>query len=130
MEFKATIDAKVRNAAGCAVVGLYEDGELGVAAKRPGAGLGGLLAKLCKDGDFPAKLGDHLLLPGPSGAAAARVLLIGLGPRAGFGRKQYRKALQTAVQSLGKTGAKDATIYLALEDVGRVDMHYRARAVA
>jgi leucyl aminopeptidase len=130
MEFKATIDGKVRNAAGCAVVGVYEDGDLGIAAKRLDAALDGLIAKLHKDGDFPAKLGDHLLLPAPAGAAAARVLLLGLGPRASFGRKQYRKALQTAVQSLGKSGAKDATVYLALEEAGKLDMHYRARAVA
>jgi leucyl aminopeptidase len=130
MEFKATIDAKVRNAAGCAVVGLYEDGDLGVAARRLDVQLKGLIAKLHKEGDFPAKLGDQLLLPAPAGAAAARVLLIGLGTRAGFGRKQFRKALQTTVQALGKSGAKDATLYLALEELGKVDMHYRARAVA
>ncbi len=33
MEFKAIIDAKARNEAGCAVVGSYEDGDLGLAAR-------------------------------------------------------------------------------------------------
>ena len=32
MEFKAIIDAKARNAADCAVMGVYEDGDLGAAA--------------------------------------------------------------------------------------------------
>ena len=58
------------------------------------------------------------------------MLLAGLGPRAGFGRKHYRKALQASAQALAKTGASDAVVYLALEDVPAMDSHYRARMVA
>jgi|HubBroStandDraft_1064217.scaffolds.fasta_scaffold00111_46 leucyl aminopeptidase len=130
MEFKAIIDAKARHEAGCAVVGVYEDGDLGIAARRIDAQLNGMIGKLRGDGDFSAKLGEALLLPAPAGAAAARVLLIGLGNRSGYGRKQYRKALQSAVQSLAKTGASDAVVYLALEQVGDLDVQYRARIVA
>ncbi len=130
MEFKAIIDAKARHEAGCAVVGVYEDGDLGIAARRIDAQLNGMIGKLRGDGDFSAKLGEALLLPAPAGAAAARVLLIGLGNRSGFGRKQYRKVLQSTVQSLAKTGASDAVVYLALEQVGDLDVQYRARIVA
>jgi leucyl aminopeptidase len=130
MEFKAIIDAKARHEAGCAVVGVYEDGDLGIAARRIDAQLNGMIGKLRGDGDFSAKLGEALLLPAPAGAAAARVLLIGLGNRSSYGRKQYRKALQSAVQSLAKTGASDAVVYLALEQVGDLDVQYRARIVA
>jgi leucyl aminopeptidase len=130
MEFKAIIDAKARHEAGCAVVGVYEDGDLGIAARRIDAQLNGMIGKLRGDGDFSAKLGEALLLPAPAGAAAARVLLIGLGNRSGYGRKQYRKVLQSTVQSLAKTGASDAVVYLALEQVGDLDVQYRARIVA
>jgi leucyl aminopeptidase len=130
MEFKAIIDAKARNDAGCAVVGVYEDGDLGLAARNIDSQLQGLIGKLHGEGDFGAKLGDALLLPAPEGAAASRVLLIGLGTRSGFGRKQYRKALQATVQALGKTGARDAIVYLALEEAADLDVHYRARIVA
>jgi leucyl aminopeptidase len=130
MEFKAIVDGKMREAAGCAVVGVYENGELGVAAQRLDTQTGGLIAKLHRDGDLPAKLGDLLLLPAPAGAAAARLLLIGLGVRAAFTRKQYRKALQAAAQGLSKTGAGDAVIYLTLEEIPEVDSNYRARMVA
>ncbi|HXA35820.1 MAG TPA: leucyl aminopeptidase [Steroidobacteraceae bacterium] len=130
MEFKAIIDAKAHQETGCAVVGVYEDGELGVAARRIDTQLNGMIRKLQGDGDFSARLGDILLLPNPAGAAAARVLLIGLGTRSGFGRKQYRKALASAVQALIKTGASDAIVYLALEQVADLDVHYRARTVA
>jgi leucyl aminopeptidase len=130
MEFKAIIDAKATSGAGCAVVGAYEDGDLGVAAHRVDKQLGGLIAKLHGKGDFSGKLGDVLFLPTPAGTAAARVLLIGLGTRGAFGRKQYRKALSSAVQALAKTGASDAVVYLALETVADLDVQYRARAVA
>jgi leucyl aminopeptidase len=130
MEFKAIIDAKARNGAGCAVAGVYEDGDLGKAARQIDGQLHGLIGKLHEDGDFAGKLGDILFLPSPAGAAAARVLLVGLGARSGFGRKQYRRALQSAVHALGKTGASDAIVYLALEDVAELDVQYRARSVA
>ncbi len=130
MEFKAIIDHRARESAGCAVAGVYENGDLGAAARHIDAQTGGLIAQLQSGGDFAAKVGDTLLLSRPAGAACERVLLVGLGPRAGFGRKQYRKALQAAAQALAKTGASDALVYLALEAVGGVEMHYRARMVA
>jgi leucyl aminopeptidase len=130
MEFNAIIDAKARNAAGCAAVGIYEEDGLGVAARHIDARTGGLIGKLRAGGDFQAKLGDTLLLAEPAGANSSRVLLIGLGPRSGFGRKQYRKALQSAAQALAKTGAADAIVYLAMEGAADLDVHYRARAVA
>ena len=103
MEFKAVVDVKARDPVGCAVVGMYEGGELGVAARLLDAQIGGLITQLHASGDFAAKVGDTLLLPRPPGAASARVLLTGLGPRSSFGRKQYRRALQSSAQALIKT---------------------------
>jgi leucyl aminopeptidase len=100
------------------------------AARHIDAQMGGVIGRLHSSGDFAAKLGDTLLLTSPAGAAAQRVLLVGLGARASFGRKQYRKALQAGAQALARTGAADAVIYLAQEDVPSMDAGYRARAVA
>jgi leucyl aminopeptidase len=130
MEFKAIVDTKLREAAGCAVVGVYENAELGAAGRRLDTQLGGLIVKINREGDFAGKLGDVLMLHAPAGAAAARVLLLGLGSKANFGRKQYRKVLQTAAQSLAKSGAKDAIVYLTAEDIPELDANYRARIVA
>jgi leucyl aminopeptidase len=130
MEFKAIVDAKGRDTADCAVVGIYEQGDLTSAARHIDAQVGGLIGKLHANGDFAGKVGDVLLLPAPAGAAAARLLLVGLGSRAAFGRKQYRKALQAAAQALGKTGAAHAIVYLTLEEVPDLDVLYRARMVA
>jgi leucyl aminopeptidase len=130
MEFNAIVDSKARSASGCAVIGVYENGELDAAARLIDAHTGGLIGRLIAGGDFAAKLGDTLLLPQPAGAPQERVLLTGLGPRAGFGRRQYRKALQASAQALLKTGAGDATVYLAQHEVSGMDGHFRARAVA
>jgi leucyl aminopeptidase len=130
MEFKAIVDAKARAPSGCALIGVYENGEHGVAARSIDAQTGGLIGQLQTRGDFAAKVGDTLLLPQPAGAASARVLLVGLGARAAFGRKQYRKALQSSVQALTKTGASDAVVYLAMEEVAALELPYRARIVA
>ena len=129
MDFKAIIDPKARNSSGCAVVGIFEDGDLGVAARQLDAQMGGMLGKLHGAGDLSGKLGDTLLLARPPGAAAERVLIVGLGARAGFGRKQYRKSLQSAVTALLKTGARNAAVYLPLEEPADLDVQYRARFV-
>jgi leucyl aminopeptidase len=130
MEFNAIVDAKARKATGCAVVGVYEAGDLGVAARLIDGQTRGLIAKLHGRGDFAGKLGDTLLLSEPAGAPAERVLLVGLGPRKSLARKPYRKALQSAAQALAKTGARDAVIYLAMESVAELDTGQRARATA
>jgi leucyl aminopeptidase len=130
MEFKAIVDVKARSATGCAVVGVYENGDLGEAAQQVDTQIGGALRKLHAGGDFAGKLGDSFLLVRPAGARATRVLAVGLGSRKNFTRKAYRKSLQTAAQTLAKTGSPDAVVYLALEDQGDLDANYRARIVA
>jgi leucyl aminopeptidase len=131
MEFTAIVDAKARETADCAIVGTFEQGDLSAAARQIDSQIGGLLSNLHASGDFAGKLGDTLLLPLPAGSAAvARVLLLGLGARGAFARKQYRKALQAAASALSKTGAADVIVYLTLEEVAELDIRYRARMVA
>ncbi|HEV7359275.1 MAG TPA: leucyl aminopeptidase [Steroidobacteraceae bacterium] len=126
----AIVDAKARAQTGCAAVGIYENGDLGIAGRHVDKQLAGLIVGLTRSGDFAAKLGDTLMLPLPSGSTASRLLLVGLGTRAAFGRKQYRKAMLSSAQALAKTGADDAVVYLALEPVPELDVLYRARIVA
>jgi leucyl aminopeptidase len=130
MEFMAIVDAKARAPSGCAAIGIYENGDLGVAARQIDKQLQGFITDLQGSGDFAAKLADTLMLPLPAGSNVSRLLLVGLGARAAFGRKQYRKALLSCAQALAKTGAADATIYLAMEQVPELDIQYRARIVA
>jgi leucyl aminopeptidase len=130
MEFHAIVDVRVRQRTDCAVIGVYEKGDLSAAARQIDAQTGGLISKLHARGDFAGKVGDTLLLPMPTGAASARVVLVGLGARSAFGRKQYRRALQAAAQAVGRTGAAQAAVYLAAEEAAGLDTCYRARIVA
>jgi leucyl aminopeptidase len=130
MEFTALVDARARTGCGCAVVGAYEGGELGVAARHLDGALGGLLGRLHASGDFTGKLAETLLLPQPAGSVHERVLIVGLGARAQFGRKPFKSALKAAATALLKTGARDATVYLALEEGTQLDVRYRARLIA
>jgi len=130
MEFKTIVDTRARSASACAILGVFENGELGEAAKLIDAQIGGVIRKLHSGGDFVGKLGDSLLLARPSGARATRLLLIGLGSRTNFNRKGYRRALQTAAQGVAKTGAADALVYLTQEAPAELDATYAARIVA
>lgn len=130
MEFKAIVDPQVKSTAACAVIGVYEDGFLGDAAHRLDAQLHGLIAKTHAARDFAGQLGDTLLITRPAGSKAARVLLVGMGSRRKFGRKQYRKAVQAAAQALLKTGAGDAALYLSMDAEFDLDAYARARIVA
>jgi leucyl aminopeptidase len=130
MEFNAIIDPKARQTSGCALLGVYEGQDLGHAAVHVEAQTKGLISRLSAAGDFPGKLAETLMLSAPVGAAADRVILVGLGPRKSFGRMQYRKAVTAAAQAVGRTGATDAIIYLALESLADLDIEYRARVIA
>ncbi len=93
--------------------------------------LDGLIAKLLRGRRFLRQAGRR---PDAAGCRPGRRLRAA-ADRAGharrdFGRKQYRKALQSTAQALAKTGARDAVVYLALEQAGDLDMEYRARIVA
>ena len=57
------------------------------------------------------------------------MLVVGLGKKGAFGRKQYRKALVGAFGALAKTGARDAVSYLG-EAVAVPDAYYDARLAA
>ncbi|HVN41494.1 MAG TPA: leucyl aminopeptidase [Steroidobacteraceae bacterium] len=113
----------------CAIVGLYESGGLTAAAAQLDAALGGRLARLIGRGDLRGKAGECALLDTERGPAE-RLLVVGLGKKDGFGRKQYRKALSTALAALAKTGAREAVSYLGLEPVEHTDVYYRARLAA
>jgi leucyl aminopeptidase len=54
-------------------------------------------------------------------------VVVGLGGRNSFKRKQYRKALASALGVVARTGAKDAVSYLGLDGVGEADTYAMTR---
>ena len=79
MEFKAIIDAKARAPSDCAVVGIYENGDLGAAARNVDAHTGGLIRQLYAGGDFAAKPATLCCCRGRPERQRQRVLLVGIG---------------------------------------------------
>ncbi|MBS1199654.1 MAG: leucyl aminopeptidase [Proteobacteria bacterium] len=127
MQFHVTRSSAASQRTACAVVGVYEKGELSAAADELDRKCGGLIRRVIKRGDFDGRSGSVLPIAELPGAPAERALLAGLGRRADFGRKPYRKAVAAAVEWLAKGGARDAVLFLSQEKVAEVDAYYAAR---
>ena len=130
MQFHATRSSAASQRTACAVVGIYEKGDLSAAASALDEKCGGLLRRVIKRGDFDGKSGSVLPIAELPGAPAERALLVGLGSRSGFGRKAYRKAIMAATDWLARGGARDAVLFLAQEPIADVDAYYAGRYAA
>ena len=129
MRFNAVSGSAARQRTECAIVGIYESGALSTAAAELDAALDGRIARLVKRRDARGKLGECTLID-VDGAACQRVLLVGMGKKESFGRKQYKKALLAAAAAVAKTGASDAVCHLSVEPVAATDAYYRGRLAA
>ncbi|MBS0365588.1 MAG: leucyl aminopeptidase [Proteobacteria bacterium] len=116
-------------AADCLVLGVFEESELGAEGKAIDTASGGRLQKLLSRGDFPGRSGDTLLITDLPGVKATRVLLTGLGPRAGLTRRTWRKALASAAAALGRTRVASCAIALDRPPAKELDDYYFGRAV-
>src|SRR5688572_11429900 len=128
MEYFVSTASAGRQRTDCAIVGVYDKGELSEAAAEIDARIGGRIARLVKRGDLRGKAGDAVLLADLNCGPCERVLALGLGALKGFKRKQYRKALAASLAMLSKTGARNAVSYLSLENVADADAYALARA--
>ncbi|HEX5650351.1 MAG TPA: leucyl aminopeptidase [Steroidobacteraceae bacterium] len=126
-QFVVTV-SPVRQKTDCAIVGLHEGGGFAGAGALIDAALKGRLTRLLKSGDVRGKAGEMRMVDTDT-LPCERVLVVGLGRKAKFGRKQYRKALVAALAAVAKTGAKDAVSYLG-EAVEPADDYYDARLAA
>jgi leucyl aminopeptidase len=127
MEFFVSTTAASRQRTDCAIVGVYDKGVLPPATEELDSRIGGRIARLVKRGDLRGKAGDAVLLTDLTGAPCERVIVLGLGSRNSFKRKQYRKALANAAALLARTGARDAVSYLGLETIADADVYALAR---
>lgn len=127
MEFFLSLTGPAKQRTDCAIVGVYDKGTLSAAAEELDKRIGGRIARLVKRGDLRGKMGDLVLLADLTGAPAERVVVVGLGGRNAFKRKQYRKALASALAAVARTGAKDAVSYLGLDGLGDADTYALTR---
>jgi leucyl aminopeptidase len=127
MQFKVIQAGSARQKTACAVVGVHEGATLGDAGRKVDRASGGAIARVLKRGDFAGKGAETFPIVGLRRGPAQRILLVGLGPKAKFGRKAYRRAVHAATQWLAKSGAGNAVSWLAADGVPGIDAYYAAR---
>jgi len=110
---------------GCIAVGVFEDKKLSAGAKALD-GKGAITAAL-KSGDITGKAGTTLLLRGLDGAAAERVLLVGLGNEESVSEKNFQSAVQAASRVFSNLGTNEATLALPFEEIKNRDVSWAIR---
>lgn len=127
MELLTTTSSAARLNSACVVIGIYENGKLGVAAESVDTASKGAIRKLIKQGDMSGKTGTSLMLGALPGVRAKRVLAVGLGKTSKFGKRQFRKAVAAAAAQLKDTRIRDVASYLSLEKLPDANAYYCAR---
>ncbi len=110
---------------GCVVVGVYEDKKLSQAAQT--LDRHGELTAAIKSGDISGKPGSTLLMRDVRGAAAERVLLVGLGKEENPSEKSFLSAIQTVARTLASLGSTDALLALPFDQVSKRDVTWAVR---
>ncbi len=112
------------------VVGAFADGALPLATQAIDKASKGKLSAVIKRGDLGEAAGDSLLLHDLPGTLTERVLVVGLGARAGFNEKAFRSAISSAAKSIASGVAADAVVTLADVEVPGRTLAWRVEQAA
>ncbi|WP_211452816.1 leucyl aminopeptidase [Collimonas antrihumi] len=124
-----TNDAKTSIAslkAGCIAVGIYENKKLSPQAQA--LDKSGEITAALKSGDISGKPGSTLLLRKVAGAAAERVLLIGLGTDGELSDKVMSMAALCVARVLSTLGGNDALLALPFDAIKERDLAWAVRS--
>lgn len=127
MEYLTTTRAASRLAADCLIVGIYDRGKLGAAAKDVDTASNGWLSEQIRGGDVSSQRGRAVVLHAPDGIKAKRLLVVGLGAAGDFTAVHYRKAVLASVAAIRGSKVGDLANGLMLEDVAGTSAYYLAR---
>jgi leucyl aminopeptidase len=115
--------------ADCIALGVFEEGVADDVAQDTDKRAHGAINKVLARGDFAGRLADTLLLGDIAGIKAPRVLLVGLGAKASFTRRAWRRAVSAAVTAVAATRSK--SLALAIDrPTKELDDYTLARAAA
>jgi leucyl aminopeptidase len=130
MRFEAFSRRAAEQRSDCLVIGVFERAELGAEAQAVDRAMRGRLHALLARGDFSGRAGETLLLTEPTGIRSARLLLVGLGGKAQYNRRAWRRGLGSAVAALARTRVVSAAVALERPASREFDDYYFGRAVA
>lgn len=112
MEFSIKTGNPEKQLSDCLIVGVFESGQLSVAAEAIDKASNGYLSTIVKQGDFDGKLASTLLLHQLPAITSKRVLLVGLGKQEEFAEKQYCQAARASIKALLSSSVKQVATYL------------------
>jgi leucyl aminopeptidase len=130
MRFEAFSRRAAEQRSDCLVIGVFERGELGTEAQAVDRAMRGRVRALLARGDLSGRAGETLLITEPTGIRSARLLLVGLGGKAQYNRRSWRRALGQAVAALTRTRVVAATLALERPAARELDDYYFGRALA
>ena len=130
LQFSLATAAPETAATACILLGVYEQGVLTSAAARVDGASGGAIKRQVESGDIGGKAGSSTVLYAPTGIAAKRVLVVGLGTQQGFDAARYQKIAIEAARALGKLPLTEAVWCLTEVDVPGHDAAWRVRTAA
>lgn len=130
MEFSIKNGNPEKQRKDCVIVGVFESRKLSVAAAMMDKASNGYLATIVRRGDMEGRLSSSLLLHNVPGTSCERVLLVGLGKEREFREREYRQAVRTSINALGKSGATDVASFLAELPVKKRDIAWKVAHLA
>jgi leucyl aminopeptidase len=130
MEFSALSAKAADQRTDCLVIGVFEARLLGAEARAVDRAVGGRLKSLLRRGDFAGRAGDSLLIADWPGIRTSRLLLVGLGANATYQRRDWKRALTTAVGALARTRIRSATFAIERPAGADMDDYILARSAA
>jgi leucyl aminopeptidase len=127
MQFPVKTGAPASQRTECAVLPVFDDGQLRGATQDVDTATRGLIKQLVRGNDACGRLGNAALIHRTQSTAAARWLLVGCGKHAEFGAKALATAVGAAAQALRSSGTKEAISYLTYSPVPGLDTDAAAR---
>ncbi|MCB1705385.1 MAG: leucyl aminopeptidase [Halioglobus sp.] len=106
----------------CAILPLFHGEKLSGAALKLDKAANGAIRSALSLGDFSAKAGESLMLPGAG--KSKRILLIGCGEAKTFNREAARKFCQQCYRALESTQAGEAMLHLAALDLNEKEAEW------
>jgi len=127
MEFPVKTGAPASQRTECAILPVFDDGQLVGATKELDTAARGLIKQLVRNGDASGRLGAAALIHRTQGTAATRWLLVGCGNADDFSAKRFAIGVAAAVNALRGTGTKEAISYLGYSTASEVVPYQAAR---
>jgi len=119
MEFSIKQGSPDKLKSNCVVVGVFENGKLSKSAQILDTAAKHILSDLIASGDMSGKAASTLLLQKIEGIAADRILLVGLGKAADLNNRSRVDILRAIFKVIQSTPAKDATLFITDESLGK-----------